>query len=173
MQRFLGYRSEVLPSWLDSINGAIAYRSSHDRVGECCQGWVFERLKDTYYFCQPLLFSLQRVVEKNGLLDEPLNCCTDCACCLRVGKVSARLAYANGKRTRSRLCAEDKALGAGLRCADKAAICSIDHSTVSDQGLLNCAHVVVGQHPGGPVRSIWVVVEIGVRSLLAALRWNW
>lgn len=136
--------------------------------------WDFERLKDICFICQPALFFRRRVVEAHGLLDESLNYCMDYEYWLRLGKAGVRFAYLEEKLAGSRLYADNKTLGARVKVHKE-----INDmfkkllGKVPDRWLFNYAHAVVGDHLGVPIQpSKKVTLELGLRSVLAALRWN-
>ena len=134
--------------------------------------WNFERLKEDCFICQPALFFRRRVVEALGLLDESLNYCMDYEYWLRLGMNSARFAYLEEKLAGSRLYAGNKTLGSRVQAHREINdMLKKMFGRVPDRWLSNYAHVVV-EHRVGRERSVWIVLEICFRSLLAALRWN-
>jgi hypothetical protein len=112
-------------------------------------------------------------VDRYGLPDDRLNSCLDCEYWLRLATPGARFAYGEEKLAGSRLYAENKTWSARVKVHEeindmlKGAL-----GQVPDRWLSNYAHSVVGTRSGLPPSSTWVVTEIGVRSILAALRWN-
>lgn len=136
--------------------------------------WDPERLKETCFICQPALFFRRRVVDAHGLLDESLNYCMDYEYWLRLGKAGVHFAYLEEKLAGSRLYADNKTLGARVKVHKE-----INDmfkkllGKVPDRWLFNYAHAVVGNRlgtPGSPTKKI--TLELGLRSILAALRWN-
>ena len=136
--------------------------------------WDFERLKETCFICQPALFFRRRVIEQHGLLDESLNYCMDYEYWLRLGMKGVRFAYLEERLAGSRLYADNKTLGARVKVHKE-----INDmfkqllGKVPDRWLFNYAHAVVGNRlgiPDNPTKKI--TLELGLRSILAALRWN-
>ena len=136
--------------------------------------WDFERLKEICFICQPALFFRRRVVEKYGLLDESLNYCMDYEYWLRLGKAGARFAYLEEKLAGSRLYADNKTLGARVKVHRE-----INNmfkklfGRVPDGWLINYAYAVVEQRSSRDGNATSFAIQVGVRSLLSALRWNW
>ena len=135
--------------------------------------WDFERLKETCFICQPALFFRRRVVEAYGLLDQSLHYCMDYEYWLRLGKAGVRFAYLSEKLAGSRLYADNKTLGSKVKVHREINdMFKKMFGRVPDRWLFNYAHVVVEDRLGGRKRSALIVLEIGVRSLFAALWWN-
>ncbi len=135
--------------------------------------WDFERLKERCFICQPALLFRRRLVERHGMLDENLNYCMDYEYWLRLGKAGVRFAYLESSLAGSRMYAENKTIGA--RVAVHREINDMLKATlglVPDRWLFNYAHVVVEERVGGRCGSRHLVLEIAVRSIAAALRWN-
>ena len=136
--------------------------------------WDYERLKETCFICQPALFFRRVVVENHGLLDESLYYCMDYEYWLRLGKTGVRFAYIEEKLAGSRLYAENKTLGARVKVHRE-----INDmfkkllGRVPDRWLFNYAHAVVEQHSLRDSSPATFSLQVGVRSLTSALRWNW
>lgn len=136
--------------------------------------WSFERLHQTCFICQPALFLRRKVVENYGLLDESLNYCMDYEYWLRLGLSSVRFDYLEEKLAGSRLYADNKTLGSRVKVHKEINdMLKKRLGKVPDQWLFNYAHVVVSDrqdtsmHPSKKVK-----LELAIRSLLGALRWN-
>ncbi len=160
---------------IDVVYGMADHIDLNDQAFESypTEPWNFERMKETCFICQPALFFRRRIIKKHGLLDESLNYCMDYEYWLRLGLAGVRFAYLEKKLAGSRLYAENKTLG--LRVKVHSEINDMLKKTfgrVPDRWLCNYAHAVVGNRIGRGDRSFWIVLELGVRSLIAALRWN-
>lgn len=136
--------------------------------------WNFERLQETCFICQPALFFRRRVVEQHGLLDESLNYCMDYGYWLRLAKVGVRFGYLEEKLAGSRLYADNKTLGSRVKVHKEINdMFKKLFGKVPDRWLFNYAHALVGDRlrvPNHPSKII--MLELGIRSFLAALRWN-
>lgn len=136
--------------------------------------WNFERLQETCFICQPALFFRRRVVEQYGLLDESLNYCMDYEYWLRLGRAGVRFAYLEKKLAGSRLYADNKTLGSRVKVHKEINdMFKKMVGKVPDRWLFNYAHIVIGDRGGNSIsRSKKIKIELAIRSLLAALRWN-
>ena len=135
--------------------------------------WNLEQLKESCFICQPALFFRRRVVEQYGLLDESLNYCMDYEYWLRLGKAGARFAYLEEKLAGSRLYADNKTLGARVKVHSEINdMFKKLFGRVPDRWLFNYAHVVVEQRVSREHNNAAFAVQVGGRSLLAALKWN-
>jgi glycosyltransferase involved in cell wall biosynthesis len=135
--------------------------------------WDFEKLKETCFICQPALFFRRRVIEAHGLLDVSLHYCMDYEYWLRLGKRGVRFAYLQEKLAGSRLYAGNKTLVDRVNVHSEIIDMLKDKfGRVPDIWLFGYAHAVVERRIVGRDRSVWIAIEIGVRTLLAALRWN-
>lgn len=136
--------------------------------------WDFNRLQETCFICQPALFFRRRVVDRCGYLDESLNFCMDYEYWLRLGKAGVRFAYLKKKLAGSRLYADNKTLGSSVKVHREINdMFRKSFGKVPDRWIFNYAHVVVRDRLGDQYsRSVKVLLEIGARSLLAALYWN-
>jgi glycosyltransferase involved in cell wall biosynthesis len=135
--------------------------------------WDFERLKETCFICQPALFFRRCVIEAHGLLDVSLHYCMDYEYWLRLGKRGVRFEYLQEKLAGSRLYTENKTLSDRVKVHSEIIdMLKNKFGRVPDRWLINYAHAVVEHRVGERKRSVWIALEIGVRSLLAALRWN-
>jgi len=136
--------------------------------------WDFKRLQETCFICQPALFFRRRVMEEQGLLDETLDYCMDYEYWLRLGKAGLRFAYLEEKLAGSRLYADNKTLGARVKVHKEINdMFKRRFGKVPDSWLFNYAHVMVSDRLGGSIRpSKKITIELGIRSFLAALRWN-
>ncbi len=135
--------------------------------------WNFDQLKQTCFICQPALFFRRSVTDKCGLLDESRNYCMDYEYWLRLGKAGIRFAYLEEKLAGSRLYADNKTLGSRIKVHRE--INNMFKSlfgTVPDRWLFNYAHAVVEPRVDRQNHSKRFALEVGVRSILAALRWN-
>ena len=113
-------------------------------------------------------------MEKCGLLDESLNYCMDYEYWLRLGKAGVKFAYLEKRLAGSRLYADNKTLGSRVKVHREINdMFKKSFGKVPDRWLFNYAHVVVQDRLGSQYsRSMKVLLEIGVRSLWAALYWN-
>lgn len=135
--------------------------------------WDFERLKETCFICQPTLFFRRSVVEKYGLLDESLTYCMDYEYWLRLGKSGARFACIEEKLAGSRLYAENKTLGSTVKVHSEInSMFKKLFGKVPDTWLVNYAYAVVRRCSSRGEHTALFAVQIGVISLLSALRWN-
>ena len=135
--------------------------------------WNFERLKEICFICQPALFFRRRIIKEYGLLDESLNYCMDYEYWLRLGRAGVRFTYLEEKLAGSRLYAENKTLGARVKVHKEINdMFKKMFGRVPDRWLFNYAIVTVEHRVGERKRSVWIVLEIGVRTLFAAFRWN-
>lgn len=160
---------------VDVVYGMADHIDCVDRAFEQypTEPWNFERLKETCFICQPALFFRRRIIKEYGLLDESLNYCMDYEYWLRLGRAGVRFAYLKEKLAGSRLYAETKTLGARVKVHHEINdMLKKMFGQVPDRWLFNYAIVTVEHRVGRRARSIWVVFEIGIKSLLAALRWN-
>lgn len=135
--------------------------------------WNFERLKETCFICQPALFFRRRIIKEYGLLDETLNYCMDYEYWLRLGRTGVRFAYLEEKLAGSRLYAETKTLGARVKVHKEINdMLKKMFGRVPDRWLFAYGHVVMEDVIVKHKRSAWIIIGIGINSLLAALRWN-
>jgi glycosyltransferase involved in cell wall biosynthesis len=161
---------------VDVVYGMADHIDRDDQAFESypTEPWSYERLQETCFICQPALFFRRKVVEYYGLLDESLNYCMDYEYWLRLGRNGVRFAYIEEKLAGSRLYAENKTLGARVKVHKEINdMFKKQFGKVPDRWLINYAHVVVSNRLGPlnhPSRKI--TLELGVRSFLAALRWN-
>ena len=138
------------------------------------ESWDFERLKETCFICQPALFFRRRVVEANGPLNESLNFCMDYEYWLRLGKAGVRFAYLDEKLAGSRLYAENKTLGSRLKVHKEINdMAKQVLGVVPDKWLFNYAHAKLDNQLGivGAGGEEYAF-SIGIKALLASLRWN-
>jgi glycosyltransferase involved in cell wall biosynthesis len=155
---------------VDVVYGMADHINLEDHAFEAypTEPWNFERLKDTCFICQPALFMRRQVVERNGLLDESLHYCMDYEYWLRLGMKGMRFAYLEEKLAGSRMYADNKTLGARVKVHKEINdMLKRLLGKVPDRWLFNYAHAVVGDRIGTAV-----TLELGLRSILAALRWN-
>jgi len=160
---------------IDVVYGMADHIDLEDKAFESypSEPWDFERLKETCFICQPALFFRRRVVEKHGLLNESLNYCMDYEYWLRLGKAGVRFAYLEEKLAGSRLYAENKTLGARVKVHEEINdMFKKSFAKVPDIWLFNYAHAVVESKIDRRLHSKRFVFEIGLRALLASLRWN-
>jgi len=161
---------------VDVVYGMADHIDLDDQAFESypSEPWDFERLQFTCFICQPALFFRRRVIEQHGLLDESLNYCMDYGYWLRLGKAGVRFGYLEEKLAGSRLYADNKTLGSRVKVHKEINdMFKQLFGRVPDRWLFNYAHVVVGDRLGvlnHPSKII--MLELGIRSLLAALRWN-
>ncbi len=135
--------------------------------------WNFDRLKETCFICQPALFFRRRIIAAHGLPNIALQYCMDYEYWLRLGKRGVRFEYLPEKLAGSRLYAENKTLGARVKVhLEINKMLKKMFGRVPEKWLFNYAHVVMEDRLRGPERSAWIVLEVGMRSLMAALRWN-
>ncbi|MHB1143154.1 MAG: glycosyltransferase family 2 protein [Sulfuricaulis sp.] len=160
---------------VDVVYGMADHIDLEDHAFESyrVEPWNFARLKETCFICQPALFFRRRAVEKHGLLDESLSYCMDYEYWLRLGKAGARFAYFAEKLAGSRLYAETKTMSDRVKVHREINdMLKKVFGRVPDRWLLNYAHAVVQHRAVVHTRSSFRVLEIGARSVLAALRWN-
>jgi glycosyltransferase involved in cell wall biosynthesis len=160
----------------DAVYGMADHIDLEDRAFEAypTEPWSFERLHQTCFICQPALFFRRKVVDDYGLLDESLNYCMDYEYWLRLGLNNVRFDYLEEKLAGSRLYADNKTLGSRVKVHKEINdMLKKRLGKVPDQWLFNYAHVVVrnrqdnSMHPSKKVK-----LELAIRSLLGALRWN-
>jgi len=136
--------------------------------------WNFDRLKETCYICQPALFFRRRVVENHGMLDESLRYCMDYEYWLRLGRAGVRFDYLQEKLAGSRLYTANKTLGARVKVHREINdMLKKMFGRVPDRWLFNYAHAVVGQPSFRYQTATFFAIQIGLVSILSALRWNW
>lgn len=161
---------------IDVVYGMADHIDINDQAFEAypTEPWNFERLQETCFISQPALFFRRRVVEKCGLLDESLDYCMDYEYWLRLGKAGVKFAYLEKKLAGSRLYADNKTLGSRVKVHREINdMFKKSFGKVPDRWLFNYTHVVVQDRLGSQYsRSMKVLLEIGVRSLWAALYWN-
>ena len=160
---------------VDAVYGMADHIDVNDRpfAQYPTEPWNFERLKATCFICQPALFFRRCIVERYGLLDESLQYCMDYEYWLRLGKSGVEFAYLQEKIAGSRLYPENKTLGAIVKVHRE--INSMQRKTlgnVHDHWLYGYAQILVNQRKGGHSQSNRNTLEIWVRSMLAAFRWN-
>lgn len=135
--------------------------------------WNFERLQETCFICQPALFFRRRVVGTHGVLDESLNYCMDYEYWLRLGKAGVCFGYLEEKLAGSRLYANNKTLGSRVKVHGEINdMFNRLFGRVPDKWLFNYAHTVVESKINPQLHSKRFVLEVGMSSILAALRWN-
>lgn len=135
--------------------------------------WNLEQLKKTCFICQPALFFRRKVVEQYGMLDESLNYCMDYEYWLRLGKAGVRFAYLEEKLAGSRLYADNKTLGARVKVHREINdMFKRLFGKVPDRWLINYAHVVLEQRYSRQKYPVLFVLQLAVRSLGSALKWN-
>ena len=112
-------------------------------------------------------------MERYGLLDESLQYCMDYEYWLRLGKSGVKFAYLQEKIAGSRLYPGNKTLHSKVKVHRE--INTMQRKmlgNVHDHWLYGYAQIIVDQRKGGHYKSNWITLEIWVRSMLAALRWN-
>jgi hypothetical protein len=113
------------------------------------------------------------VVEQYGLLDESLNYCMDYEFWLRLGKAGVRFGYLEEKLAGSRLYADNKTLGARVKVHKEINdMFKRLFGRVPDKWLFNYAHAVVGASMSRDAAPKLFAVNIGLVSLISALKWN-
>lgn len=162
---------------VDVVYGMAEHIDLEDHAFEAypSEPWDFERLKETCFISQPALFFRRRVVESHGMLDESLNYCMDYEYWLRLGKAGVHFAYLEEKLAGSRLYAETKTLGARAKVHKEINdMLKKTFGRVPDIWLYNYAHAVLGNrlHTSNRLTRIIIRLELGIRSILAALCWN-
>lgn len=137
--------------------------------------WNIDRLQETCFICQPALFCRRLVVEQHGLLDETLNFCMDYEYWLRLGRAGVNFGYLEEKLAGSRLYADNKTLGSRVKVHKEINdMYKKMFGKVPDLWLYNYAHVVIGGRlDAKSPRSKTIKIELRIRSLLAALCWNY
>jgi glycosyltransferase involved in cell wall biosynthesis len=160
---------------VDAVYGMADHIDVDDKPFEPypTEPWNFERLTQTCYLCQPAVFFRRRVVKQHGLLDETLRYCMDYEYWLRLALGGARFAYLEHKLAGSRLYADAKTLRDRPQVhAEINSMLRRRLSRVPDSWLYGYAHAVVGSRLDRSRHPRRFAVEVGVRSLLAAIRWN-
>lgn len=160
---------------IDVVYGMADHIDLEDHAFEAypSEPWDMERLKETCFICQPALFFRRRTVDNHGLLDESLNYCMDYAYWLRLGKAGVRFAYLEAKLAGSRLYAENKTLGARVKVHREINdMLKNLFGKVPDSWLLNYAHAVVEAKLNRDATPRRFVLEIGLRAVFSAVRWN-
>ena len=139
------------------------------------ESWNIDRLQETCFICQPALFFRRRVVEQYGLLDETLNFCMDYEYWLRLGRAGVRFGYLEEKLAGSRLYADNKTLGSRVKVHKEINdMYKKMLGKVPDLWLYNYAHIVIGDRlDAKSPRPKIIKIELRIRSLLAALWWNY
>jgi len=137
--------------------------------------WNVDRLQETCFICQPALFFRRRVVEQHGLLDETLKFCMDYEYWLRLGRAGVHFGYLEEKLAGSRLYADNKTLGSRVKVHKEINdMYKKMLGKVPDLWLYNYAHVVIGARlDAKSPRPKIIKIELRIRSLLAALWWNY
>ncbi|QFY45202.1 glycosyltransferase [Candidatus Methylospira mobilis] len=160
---------------IDLVYGMADHIDTEDKVFESypTEPWSYQRLKETCIICQPAAFFRRSVVEQLGLLDETLNYCMDYEYWLRLAEHGIRFAYLEGKLAGSRLYAENKTLSARVAVREEINdMFKKKFGAVPIPWLCNYAHVVVGSRIGRISLPIFHAPEVGIRAILAELRWN-
>lgn len=161
---------------IDVVYGMADHIDINDNAFEDypTEPWDFEKLKETCFISQPALFLRRRIVEKCGFLEESLHYCMDYEYWLRLGKAGAKFAYFEEKLAGSRLYADNKTLASRVKVHKEINdMLKKSFGKVPDRWIFNYAHVVVRDRLGDRYNhSMTVLIEIGARSLLAALYWN-
>jgi glycosyltransferase involved in cell wall biosynthesis len=160
---------------VDVIYGMAEHIDIDDRAFEPypTEPWDPDRLRDTCFICQPSVFFRRSVVERWGMLDERLNYCMDYEYWLRLAAGGAKFHYMQEKLSGSRLYAENKTLGSRVKV--HAEINDMQRrllGRVQDAWLYNYAHAVVDARIDRSKHPRRFVIELGLRSWLAAIRWN-
>ena len=161
---------------IDVVYGMADHIDLEDHAFESypSEPWDYDRLQETCFICQPALFFRRRVVEQYGVLDESLNYCMDYEYWLRLGKAGVSFGYLEEKLAGSRLYADNKTLGSRVKVhAEINTMFKTLFGRVPDRWLYNYAHVLIGDRLGTLIpRPKIIMIELGLRSLMAALRWN-
>ena len=161
---------------VDVVYGMADHIDLEDHAFESypSEPWDFDRLQETCFICQPALFFRRRVVEQYGVLDESLNYCMDYEYWLRLGKAGVSFGYLEEKLAGSRLYADNKTLGSRVKVhAEINTMFKTLFGRVPDRWLYNYAHVLIGDRLGTLIpRPKIIMIELVLRSLMAALRWN-
>lgn len=161
---------------VDVVYGMADHIDIEDHAFESypTEPWDYERLQETCFICQPALFFRRRVVENFGLLDDTLTYCMDYEYWLRLGRSDVHFDYLEEKLAGSRLYSDNKTLGSRVKVHKEINdMFKKLFGKVPDLWLFNYAHVVVSNRLGtlnNPSKKI--MFELGIRSFLAALRWN-
>ena len=135
--------------------------------------WNFDRLKSICFICQPALFFRRRLVAQHGPLDETLHYCMDYEYWLRLGAAGARFAYLPQKLAGSRLYNDNKTLRARVKVhAEINDMLRRKLKCVPDRWLYNYAHAVVDRRYDRDRHPKWYALQLGLRSLMAAMYWN-
>ncbi len=162
---------------VDMIYGMADHIDLEDVAFEAypTEPWNIDRLQETCFICQPALFFRRRVVEQHGLLDETLNFCMDYEYWLRLGRAGVHFGYLEEKLAGSRLYADNKTLGARVKVHKEINdMYKKMLGKVPDLWLYNYAHIVIGDRlDAKSPRPKIIKIELRIRSLLAALWWNY
>ena len=160
---------------IDVVYGQADHIDLQDQAFEpyTTESWKFKRLQETCFICQPALFFRRRVTEKNGLLNESLTYCMDYEYWLRLGKAGVRFGYLKEKLAGSRLYADNKTLGARLKVHKEINdMFKKLFGRVPDRWLFNYAHAVTETKIVRQSHPKLFILDVCIRSILAALRWN-
>jgi glycosyltransferase involved in cell wall biosynthesis len=105
--------------------------------------WVYDRLKEVCYLCQPAVFFRKKVVKQYGVLNKDLLYCMDYEYWLRIG-ANKPFYFLEKKLAGSRLYSNNKTLGNRRAVHEEiAAMLKEKFNKTPEKWLYNFAHVVV------------------------------
>lgn len=160
---------------VDVVYGMADHIDIDDRPFEeyPTEPWDYARLQDVCFLSQPAVFFRRSVVDRFGPLDKSLRYCMDYEFWLRLGACGARFGYLERKLAGSRLYSANKTLGS--RVAVHAEINSMFRRCfgyVPYRWLHNYSHTLVGSKMSRDKHPNRFLLEVGLQSILAELRWN-
>ena len=160
---------------LDAVYGMADYIAADDSIIDSypTEPWYFPRLKDVCFICQPALFLRRSVFERHGYLDTNLHYCMDYEYCLRLGRAGVRFGYLETKLAGARMYVGNKTISGRMEAyAEIIDMFRRNFGTVPDSWLFGYAHAVAKKRANVDEHPTRFLFEKGLRSIVAALRWN-